>query len=111
MKAGVVDHLASKATIGEILTFSSVPDLNEIFRRAAKLAALAQNLGFDQVMIGGAGWFMGPLELELTKRGITPLYAFSLRNKAEYTDEDGVVHSVGAFLHIDFVPGCTSFAR
>ena len=46
---------------------------------------------------------MAPLERELKKRGITPLYAFSLRESAEKVEADGSTTKMVVFRHKGFV--------
>ena len=56
-------------------------------------------------MIGGAGYFMRPLEEALREKGIKPLYSFSERKSVEKTNPDGTVTKVNVFEHVGWV-GC-----
>jgi hypothetical protein len=56
-------------------------------------------------MIGGAPYLMAPLEVALRAHGITPLYAFSVRESVEQTQPDGSVRKIAVFRHGGFV-GC-----
>ena len=54
-------------------------------------------------MIGGAPFFMSALERALLDVGITPLYAFSIRESVEKAAEDGTVTKINVFKHVGFV--------
>lgn len=54
-------------------------------------------------MIGGAPYFMAPLETALEWRGIIPLYAFSKRECHEKRNPDGSVSKTMVFRHEGFV--------
>ena len=112
--AGVVD-LPSEArdALIALLTFSSIPDAEEIRDRAHDIAELAcfNGLGGDdeddpfpsQAMIGGAFWLMAPLAEELKARNIRPVFAFSLRESSEIAMPDGSVRKTMIFRHVGFV--------
>jgi hypothetical protein len=54
LSAGVIDPSAkAKGRIGELLTFVSLPDAQEIARRATALSAVALDHGVESAMIGG----------------------------------------------------------
>ena len=113
--AGVVD-LPSEArdALIALLTFSSIPDAEEIRDRAHDIAELAcfNGLGGDdeddpfpsQAMIGGAFWLMAPLAEELKARNIQPVFAFSVRETEEQTQADGSVRKVAVFRHAGWIP-------
>ena len=92
-----------------LLTFDEIPSLDEIVRRAERLADLASKMlsvrddGSSRAMIGGAPYLMGVLEQELKNKGIQPIYAFSRRETVEEPTEDGGVKKVAKFLHQGFV--------
>ena len=46
---------------------------------------------------------MAALEAALREKGLTPVYAFSLRESVEETLEDGTVRKVNRFKHLGFV--------
>ena len=107
INAGVVEPAAEvKGKIRELLTFNSLPSCNEIRKRAEELAEIAASSGYNRVLIGGAPYLMAPLEAELIKRGILPLYAFSVREVIEETLPNGEVKKVSKFRHAGFVPAC-----
>ena len=124
LRAGVIDltpELAEQAAA--FLTFDALPDVAEIERRAAALAGVAVEqarlvyapdpVGFDvsmhdvSAMIGGAPYLMPALERALILEGITPVYAFSVRQSMEEAQADGSVRKVNIFRHIGFVTGGT----
>ncbi len=86
----------------ELLTFTSLPTSDDVYERAYAIAKLAENLFAEQVMIGGAPFLMPVLQVELQKRGITVLYAFSERVSIEKI-VDGVVVKTNEFKHVGFV--------
>lgn len=86
------------------LTFVALPDSETILARAGLLAEYAASTGVARAMIGGAPYLMAPLERALREEGIEPVYAFSVRESAEQTQEDGSVRKVQMFRHAGFVP-------
>lgn len=118
--AGVIDLLPEeRARLQDLLTFDEIPSPDEMRRRAASIARLAEqcpNPGCSwetladgerhypptvragEAMIGGAPFFMTYLEDALRRSGVTPLYAFTRRVSVE---EGGVKKSV--FRHEGFV--------
>jgi len=114
LAAGVVDLPEDKrAALTRALTVTTLPDRESIEARCDYIAELAcQNgLGGDDeddphprmAMIGGAPWLMSTLEQALTGRGITPLYAFSVRESTERILPDGTVQKINVFKHAGFV--------
>jgi len=110
--SGVVDappELAER--IRQLLTFEELPSRAEVASRAAQLATLAHNwaqsiLGSAEgvrVMIGGAPYLMAPLESELRRAGLVPVYAFSRREVIEETLPDGSIRKTQVFRHLGFV--------
>lgn len=101
---GVVDLAPNLATdVRGMLNFNEIPTTEEMYRRADSIAQIAEEEGATHAMIGGAPYFMSPLEGALLTHGITPLYAFSVRESQEITQEDGSVRKVNVFRHIGFV--------
>ena len=97
------------ADLKRLLTFQSLPTRQEILYRAAVIADLADATIGDTptmsraAMIGGAPFLMGPLEAALKERGITPLYAFSVRESVDEVLPDGSVRKVAVFCHKGFI--------
>jgi len=110
---GVVDlSPEGRSFISEWLTFVSVPTANDIHRMAELLANVAAGdsmavpettEAFRYAMIGGAPYLMSALENALMERGITPMYAFSVRESAEVTLPDGTVKKTNVFKHAGWV--------
>lgn len=100
MKEGVfnVDQ-----NLGALLTFISAPSEQEMVERAEKLADIAAEAKAEAAMIGGAGYFMRPLEEALRARGIRPLYSFSERRSVEKHNPDGTVVKTNVFEHVGWV--------
>jgi len=114
LAVGVVDLPSEqRALLVHSLTVDTLPTLSEIVERCETVAALAVNngLGADEgndphptaAMIGGAPWMMRALEDALLDQGITPVYAFSVRESAEQTQPDGSVRKMAMFRHVGFV--------
>lgn len=120
--SGVVDLVGSdKDLLVKLLTFNTLPTVEEIESRAQKIAYIASDLyieekanwieeGLDEddfeqyhAMIGGAPFLMGPLEVALKKFGITPIYAFSVRDSVDVKQADGSVKKTAVFNHGGFV--------
>lgn len=116
--AGVVDLPApERAALIEALTFGELPERAEVLARAEFVAELAASIEFGdddavnagagqramRAMIGGAPFFMSPLEAALQEVGIIPLYAFSVRESVEETQPDGTVRKTAVFRHAGFV--------
>ena len=99
---GVVEP-ENKGAVQSALTFDVIPTGDEMSERAELLARIAAESGYKKAMIGGAPFFMSTLERELRAAGITPLYAFSVRDSVEKHDENGVVIKSNVFRHIGFV--------
>lgn len=102
--AGVFEPAsAEKKEICELLTFEHLPDWECLRDRAIALAQIAEERGADAAMIGGAPFFMAPLERALFPRGIKPLYAFTLRESVDEVLPDGTVRKTAVFRHRGFV--------
>lgn len=101
---GVVDPEPNlKADIVGMLNFHKIPTMEEMYRRAESIAQITEEEGYKYAMIGGAPYFMAPLEGALLSHRITPLYAFSQRESQDIPQEDGSVKKVMVFKHLDFV--------
>ena len=111
VEAGVVDLPQGPDTAGEyiksVLTFDSLPSSGELVNAAGELARIANDLGYTTAMIGGAPFFMSKLEEALKRRGIKPLYAFSIRESVEEDDGKGGVRKTMVFKHLGFVDPTT----
>jgi len=111
VEQGVVDLEGEKREqLIKLLTFNELPTPSEVRERAERIADMA--VRYEAAMIGGAPYLMGPLERELRKRGITPLYAFSRREVVEEVQPSGkwgkdgwVVRKTQVFRHLGFVEG------
>jgi len=104
VEAGVFEPpQAMKEEVKNLLTFTDLPTAGEIGERASHLAALAAEQGARAAMIGGAPYLMGPLETALKARGITPLFAFTVRESREEVLPDGSTRKVAVFRHLGFV--------
>jgi len=90
IKEGVVEP-AEKKLVYDLLTFKTLPTYEEIRKRATILAQFAATKGCKKVLIGGAPYLMAPLEKELMRLGLTPVYAFSKREVVEKTMPNGSV--------------------
>lgn len=103
LEAGVIDLMQHDlASLKALLNFVGLPTADEIYERAYAIAALAENLFAETVMIGGAPFLMPVLQKALQMRGITVLYAFSERVSVEKV-VNGVVVKTNEFKHIGFV--------
>ena len=102
VSAGVVEPRL-KSEVVKALTFESLPSLDEVKHRARKLGMIATASGYMEAMIGGAPYLMRPLEEELLRRDITPVYAFSVRESVEETLPDGSVRKTQVFKHTGWV--------
>lgn len=112
MAAGVIDLSPdARVILGEWLTFDRPPTSRDMYERSELIAGAAAGDsksvevpdGVMFAMIGGAPYFMSALEAALNYRGITPLYAFSVRESSEQAQPDGSVRKVNSFRHAGFV--------
>jgi len=118
---GDINGDAQLREIAALLTFDTLPTPVEVRHRAERLAKIASttttlvdyggdsglcvNERFKFAMIGGAPYLMAPLESALRAHGITPMYAFSVRESVDQTQPDGSVRKIAVFRHAGFV-GC-----
>lgn len=107
VQAGVIEP-KDKKQIQNLLTFTELPTPYEVGQAAEGLARLAEREGVKHAMIGGAPYLMGPLEQELRRKGIDPLYAFSTRESRGEVQPDGSIKKVAIFRHKGFVKDCTT---
>ena len=112
---GVVDlQPDTRDYLVELLTVDELPSQEELLKRCAKIAALAEENcpeseeddgGWTHhVMVGGAPWMMSALEGALYSKGIRPRYAFSKRESIEVAQPDGTVRKTMVFRHAGWVP-------
>lgn len=100
--AGVFEP-ANKAEVQTLLTFDVIPHPRTLHERALALTEIAIRHNAWEVMIGGAPYLMGDLEIALENAGIKPLYSFSQRVSEEVAQPDGSVVKTSVFKHIGFV--------
>ncbi len=104
LAAGVVEPAeGDKVRIRQLLTFEQLPEGDELKTRAYALGIIAACTGADAVLIGGAPYFMVPLEAAMKYRGLKAFYAFSLRESAEAPDGEGGVRKTQVFKHAGFI--------
>ncbi|MCX2802268.1 hypothetical protein OQJ68_10770 [Microbulbifer thermotolerans] len=104
LAAGVIDLPEEfRQELLELLTFEQLPDADELKRRAWRVVCLADHYVGAAAMIGGAPFFMAPLESALRRAGWRVLYAFSRRESVEETQPDGSVRKTNVFRHVGFV--------
>ncbi len=106
IEAGVLDlSPADRALLASALTFDEAPDEATLVTRAITIALMAagHSSGARSAMIGGAPYFMRPLEQALWDQNIRPLYAFSIRESVERPRPSGAVEKVTVFRHAGFV--------
>lgn len=78
----------------------------EIKNNASRLAEICRDMHASHAVIGGAPYFMGPLEQALRKAGIVPLYAFTERVAVEVTDPiTGEVTKTSKFNFAGWIEG------
>jgi len=92
-----------KKQIQSLLTFEEIPNEIVMLKRARQLADIALRSNCELTMIGGAPFFMSPLEYQLTQHGLKPVYAFSRREVIEEQGEDGQTKKTAIFRHLGFV--------
>lgn len=114
--AGVVDlPELGRQQLQKLITFKTLPDDTELSDRAHAVASLAAQYielmtltdgePVNTVLIGGAPYFMVPLEIALSHVGLFAVYAFSVRESVETHNPDGTVTKRNVFKHAGFVPG------
>ena len=99
--AGVITP-ANHSAVKVLLDFQTLPTVADVWQRARQLAQLAKASGASQAMIGGAPFLMPELEFQLKAVGVSPLYAFSVRESVESTQPNGSVVKTAVFRHVGF---------
>ena len=114
--AGVIDlPELGRQHLQKLITFETLPDDTELSDRAHAVANLAAQYielmtltdgePVNTVLIGGAPYFLVPLEIALAHVGLFAVYAFSKRQAVETHNPDGSVTKTFTFKHEGFVPG------
>ena len=100
--SGVYDLDADgRKILSALLTFDELPSGPVLIDRAQEIAALAADA--NDVMIGGAPFFMSVLEKTLLQNGKRVHYAFSKRVSVEALQPDGSIKKLAMFKHAGFV--------
>lgn len=103
LAAGVFEP-ANKERVKALITFTTAPTSAEIAERAEELAQIALDEGAEAAMIGGAPYFMAPVERALKAAGIRPCYSFTERRATETVDPaTGEVRKTQVFVHAGWV--------
>lgn len=111
---------ATKKAICKAITFNTAPTGQVVINAADMLAFIVKSAapeGCRTVMIGGAPFFMIAATESLRKAGFDVVFAFSVRESIEATDDAGNVVKKSVFRHAGFVPavshrdGCESCGR
>lgn len=101
--AGVFEP-ADKDRVKALITFTTAPEGAEMTERAEELARIALNEGAEAAMIGGAPYFMAPLERALKAAEVRPCYSFTERRATESLDPaTGEVKKTQVFVHAGWV--------
>jgi len=102
-QAGVLEPSQEvKETIKSLLTFTELPTLVEMNKRAIALLKLIPK-GYNGILIGGASFFMPVLHRQLVLHGYYPHYAFSKRESKDIPQKDGSVKKVSTFKLLGYV--------
>ena len=92
--------------IVKLITFSGCPTAEIIKGNASRLAEICRDMHASHAVIGGAPYFMGPLEKALRNVGIVPLYAFTERVAVEVVNpETGEVTKTSKFNFAGWIEG------
>lgn len=103
VSAGVFEP-ADKDRVKALITFTTAPSGAEMAERAEALARIALGEGAEAAMIGGAPYFMAPIERTLKAAGIRPCYSFTERRATETVDPaTGEVRKTQVFVHAGWV--------
>ena len=90
-----------------LITFVGRPTADVIKGNASRLAEICRDMHASHAVIGGAPYFMGPLEQALRRAGIVPLYAFTERVSVETINpETGEVVKTSKFNFAGWIEGC-----
>lgn len=112
VEAGVIDLTGFYITeIKNMLNFEAIPETDNMRDRALRIVEVISSWNFvrasegkemvNQVMIGGAPFFMSILEQTLKQHDYVPLYAFSKRVSEERL-VDGKATKTSVFKHLGF---------
>jgi hypothetical protein len=111
LENGVVDCVRTDV-LKTLLEVRELPSQEDLWMRANNLVTMVvhRETGpdlpiLDGVMIGGAPYLMGVLEIALRRAGYRVFYAFSQREIVEESQPDGSVWKVAVFRHKGFVEG------
>lgn len=97
----VFNRISSDA-VKKLLTFDTLPTKEDLQKRAEELVNLIE-VKEGYALIGGAPYFMAPLETALKNAGIIPIYAFSVRDSVEEQSSDGTVIKKSIFRHGGYI--------
>ena len=103
---GVIDlPEALSKQVRDLLTFDDIPSDVEMIQRAKDIVKLVERNFFDEdeVLLGGAPFFMPVLDTAFKNNGYQCLYAFSRRESVEEVMADGTVRKTAVFRHLGFV--------
>jgi len=94
--------------VQRMITFDEIPspkELEDAAQGVVDLLILAQGsiIPGQEVMIGGAPFFMASLENAIRRAGARPVYAFSKRESMDEPQKDGSIKKVTVFRHAGFV--------
>lgn len=103
VSAGVFEP-ADKDKVKALITFTSAPESADMAERAEGLARIALDEGAEAAMIGGAPYFMAPIEKALKAAEVRPCYSFTERRATEAVDPaTGEVRKTQVFVHAGWV--------
>jgi hypothetical protein len=95
-----------RAQLTRCLTFEELPTSEELRMRSIAIVGQLMTAGAkpgDQVMLGGAPFFMEELSHSCRSVGLVPVFAFSRRESVEQMQQDGSIRKVAVFRHLGFV--------
>jgi hypothetical protein len=100
---GVVDLEGEELEyLRKCITFNTLPSLEQLEKNSIDLAKIAREKGYENVLIGGACYFMPVLDNTLKRFGIKPYYAYSKRNAVDKM-VDGKIITEYTFEHEGFL--------
>lgn len=95
---------SEKDLVKALITFTRVPTVEEMLEKAGVLARIALREEASAAMIGGAPYFMAPLERALIAVNVRPCYSFTERRSSEIIDPvTGEVKKTQLFVHAGWV--------
>lgn len=108
LAAGVVDFPEpARSELIKLLTFEELPTSEIIHDRASQICELVESTFSDVepkvLLLGGAPFLMGTLDIYTILRGWKPVYAFSKRESVEELQPDGSIKKISVFKHAGFV--------